>query len=197
MRLGDFKYHSHIPKDFNSTVEVAGVAHLVEWAEMTMEQQSNAKRSVRVHSLALIAVVIVIIITGWALVTVSSTLPPPSDFVALPSTPLAKSGLAVTFANISPVMVNGVANGISGYLLTASGTPVSGATVYITYYFQGAYRTERAATDQTGYFAEHFPMNWTGSLPLTLIYFGDTQHKGIQQVISLAGENLAMSMIFQ
>jgi len=164
---------------------------------MTMEEQSNTKRKVRVQPLALIAVVLVIIITGWALVTVSSTLPPPSDFVVLPSTPLIKSGIAVTFSNVTPVMVNGVANGISGYLLTDSGTPMSGATVYITYYFQNAYRTERATTDQTGYFSEHFPMNWTGSLPLTLIYFGDSQHRGFQQIVSLAGETLAIRMFLQ
>ena len=158
-------------------------------------EQSNAKRSVGMRSLVLVGVVLVIIITAWALVTVSSTLPPPAAFVVLPNTPLTKSGVAVAFANISPLMANGVANGISGYLLTASGTPVSGATVYVTYYFQGSYRTESATTDQTGYFAEHFPMNWTGSLPLTLIYFGDSQYKGIQQVASVAGENLAISIL--
>ena len=163
---------------------------------MTKEQQFNAERSVGI-SLALVAVLLVIIITGWALVTVSSTLPPPSDFVVLPSTPLVRSGVAVTFANISQLGTNGVASGISAYLLTDSGAPVSGATVYMTYYFQGAYRTEQAITDQTGYFAKHFPMNWTGSLPLTLIYFGDSQHKGIQQVVSVAGENLAMNLSLQ
>jgi hypothetical protein len=94
-------------------------------------------------------------------------------------------------------MTNGVASGISGYLLTASGTPVSGATVYVTYYFQGSYRTERATTDQTGYFVVHFAMNWTGSVPLTLIYIGDSQHKGIQQVVSVAGENLAISILLR
>lgn len=160
-----------------------------------IEQQSNVKRSAGKQSLVLVAVVLVIIITGWALVTVSSTLPPPSEFVVLPNTPLSKSGVAVAFAKISPIMANGVANGISGYLLAASGAPVSGATVYMTYIFQGSYRTERAITDQTGYFVEHFPMNWTGSLPLTLIYFGDSQYKGVQQVVSVAGENLAMSIL--
>ena len=164
---------------------------------MTMEQQSNAKRSVNVQSLALVAVVLVIILTGWALVTVSSTLPPPSDFIVVPNTPLMKSGVAVSFADISPLVTNGVANGISAYLLTTSGAPVSGATVYMTYYFQGAYRTEQATTDQTGYFAEHFPMNWTGSLPLTLTYFGDSQYKGIKQLVSVVGENLAMSLSLQ
>lgn len=162
---------------------------------MTVEQ-SNAKR-VSLQSIGLVIVVVAIILTGWALVTVSSTLPPPSDFVILPNTPMSKSGLAVTFSNVSPLMANGVANGVSGYLLTASGNPVSGATVYMIYYFQNSYRTERATTDQTGYFMEHFPMNWTGSLPLTLVYFGDNQHKGVQQVVSVPGENLAIGMVLE
>jgi hypothetical protein len=164
---------------------------------MTVEDPTNVKRSIGMRSLALVAVVLVIIITGWAIVIVSSTLPPPSDFVALPNTQLSKSGVAVAFANVSPLMANGVADGVSGYLLTVSGTPVSGATVYMTYYLQGSYRTERATTDQTGYFMETFPMNWTGSLPLTLVYFGDSQYRGFQQVVSVAGENLAMGMFLQ
>jgi len=160
---------------------------------MTVEQRSDAKRSIGIKFFVLVALVIVIIITGWALVTVSSTLPPPSDFVALPNTPLSKSGLAVTFSNVSPTVANGVPNGVSGYLVTVSGSPVSGATVYMTYFFQGSYRTEQATTDQTGYFTAHFPMNWTGSLPLTLVYFGDGQHKGVQQVVNVPGENLALN----
>lgn len=164
---------------------------------MTVEQKSDARRRVGLQPLALVAVIVVIIITGWALVTVSSTLPPPSDFVILPNTPMSKSGLAVTFSNVSPIMTNGVASGVSGYLLTASGNPVSGVTVYMSYYFQGSYRTESATTDQNGYFMEHFPMNWTGSLPMTLVYFGDNQHKGVQQVVSVPGENLAMSMFLE
>ena len=162
---------------------------------MTVEQ-SNAKR-VSLQSIALVIIVITIILTGWALVTVSSTLPPPSDFVILPNTPMSKSGLAVTFSNVSSLMANGVANGVSGYLLTASGNPVSGATVYMIYYFQNSYRTERATTDQTGYFMEYFPMNWTGSLPLTVVYFGDSQYKGVQQVVSVSGENLAIGMFLE
>ena len=75
---------------------------------MAIEKQSNAKRSVGMQSLVLVAVVLLIIITAWSLVTVSSTLPPPSDFVVLPNTPLTKSGVAVGFANISPLMVNSV-----------------------------------------------------------------------------------------
>jgi len=157
---------------------------------MTVEQQSGAGRNVPLRFLALVTLVVVIVITGWALVTVSSTLPPPSDFVALPNTPLSKSGVAVTFSNVSPVVVNGVPSGVSGYLVTVSGSPVAGATVYMTYFFQGSYRTEQATTDQSGYFTQHFPMNWTGSLPMTLVYFGDGQHKGVQQLVSVAGENL-------
>jgi hypothetical protein len=165
---------------------------------MTVENQSNTKRGrVGAQSLELIVVVLVIIITGWVLVTVSSTLPPPSDFVTLPNTPLSKSGQAVTFAKTSPVMANGVAAGVSGYLVTSSGNPVTGASVYMTYYFQGSYRTEVAITDQNGYFTEHFPMNWTGSLPVTLVYFGDGQHKGIKQVVSVPGENLALNLILR
>jgi len=82
-------------------------------------------------------------------------------------------------------------------VLTATGAPVSNATVYVTYYFQSAYRTQSATTDQTGYFAIRFPMNWTGLLPLTLTYFGDSQYKGIQQVASVGGENLATHQFLQ
>jgi len=163
---------------------------------MTGAQGSNTKRNVSVKSLALLAAVLVIIITAWALVTVSSTLPPPSDFATLPSTPITKSGASVAFTKISPLTANGVADGLSGYLLTLSAAPVAGATVYVTYYFQGSYRTQSATTDQTGYFELHFPMNWTGSLPLTLIYFGDSQYKGIQQIVSLSGETLSLCMPF-
>jgi len=163
---------------------------------MTGAQGSNTKRNVSVKSLALLAAVLVIIITAWALVTVSSTLPPPSDFATLPSTPITKSGASVAFTKISPLTANGVADGLSGYLLTLSAAPVAGATVYVTYYFQGSYRTQSATTDQTGYFELHFPMNWTGSLPLTLIYFGDNQYKGIQQIVSLSGETLSLCMPF-
>ena len=159
---------------------------------MTVEGQTKSERAVGVRSLALVAVVLMIIITGWALVTVSSTLPPPSDFVVLPNSQLSNSGTPVTFAKVSPLMSNGVADGVSGYLLTTSGTPVSGATVYMTYYLQGSYRTQQATTDETGYFMKAFPMNWTGSLPLTLVYFGGNQYKGIQQVVNVAGENIAI-----
>jgi hypothetical protein len=164
---------------------------------MIMNQSSSKPGGMGRQSLAIITVVLAIIVTGWALVTVSSTLPPPTDFVTLPDTPLSKSGLAVTFTRISPVMANGVSSGVSGYLVTGSGDPVSGASIYMTYYFQGSYRTEVATTDQNGYFTEHFPMNWTGSLPLTLVYFGDGQHKGTKQIVDVPGENLILDLIVQ
>jgi len=164
---------------------------------MSAEQQSKVKRSAGWQSLVLVVIVLVIILTGWTLVTVSSTLPPRSDFVTLPATPLVKSGMIVTFVNIRSITANGVANGVSGYVLTASGGPVSGVTVYATYYFQGAYRTESATTDQSGYFEIPFPMNWTGSLPITLTYFGDSQHRGVQQVASLGGETLITLTLLQ
>lgn len=164
---------------------------------MTIKNQSNTKPGMGRQSLVIIALILAIIVTGWALVTVSSTLPSPTDFVTLPDTPLSKSGLAVTFTKISPVMANGVSGGVSGYLVTSSGDPVSGASVYMTYYFQGSYRTEVATTDQNGYFTEHFPMNWTGSLPLTLVYFGDGQHKGTKQAVEVSGENLIFNLIVQ
>ena len=148
------------------------------------------------QSLGLMGVALLaILLTGLVLVTVSSTLPPPSDFVSLPDTPMSKSGLGVTFTNISPLIMNGVAVGVSGNLVAGSGNPVAGATVYMTYYFQGSYRTEMATTDQNGYFSEHFPMNWTGSLPLTLTYFGDNQYRGIRQVVTVEGENLAINLL--
>ena len=87
-------------------------------------------------------------------------------------------------------MQGSVAMGVKGYLVTPSGQPVAGASVYVQYYLQGAYRTQVGTTDQNGYFEIHFPMNWTGWLPLTMIYFGDAQHQGVRQTVSLAGENL-------
>jgi hypothetical protein len=33
-------------------------------------------------------------------------------------------------------------------------------------------------------------MNWTGWLLLTLTYFGDEQHQGLEQQFSVSGENL-------
>jgi len=138
-------------------------------------------------------VVLAIVISGWALVTVSTTFQAPtSDFVTLPGTPLSKSGVGVTFSGISTVMSNGLAVGVSGFLLSSSGSPVASGSVYMTYYFQGSYRTQAATTDQNGSFEASFPMNWTGSLPLTLVYFGDAEHKGLTQVVNVPGQLLAL-----
>ena len=99
------------------------------------------------------------------------------------------------FVNVGPIThsKHAVAVGVEGYLQTASGSPIAGAQVYLTYYFEGAYRTQVATTDQNGYFQATFPMNWTGWLPLTVTYFGDSQHKGLTRVESVAGESLEIS----
>jgi hypothetical protein len=157
--------------------------------------KSNAKR-INLQSAALMAVVLlVVVITGWALVVVSTTFQtPPSDFVTLPNSPISKSGVVVTFSNVTGVAGGrGVTVGVKGYLISATGGPVAGATVYMTYYLEGAYRTQVTTTDQSGYFEAHFPMNWTGWLPLTITYFGDVQHRGSTQLFSVTGENLALT----
>lgn len=94
------------------------------------------------------------------------------------------------FASVTPIVQNGLAVGVEGYLQTASGQPVIGAQVYVRYYLQNAYRIQVGTTDANGYFEIHFPMNWTGWLPLTITYFGDNQHEGLQQTLSLPGEAL-------
>jgi uncharacterized GH25 family protein len=94
------------------------------------------------------------------------------------------------FTSVTSIVQNGVTVGVTGYLQTASGQPISGAQVYVHYYLESAYRTQVGTTDANGYFEIHFPMNWTGWLPLTMTYFGDNQHEGLQQVFSLPGENL-------
>jgi hypothetical protein len=108
----------------------------------------------------------------------------------LPATPLSKTGEGVTFASVSPIGQNGIAVGVKGFLRTSTGQPVVGAQVYARYYLDGAYRAQVASTDQNGYFEIRFPMNWTGWLALTLIYFGDGQHQGLMTVFSLSGEGL-------
>lgn len=141
----------------------------------------------------IIVVVLAIVVSAWSLVTVSSTFQTPSsDFVTLPNSSLSKSGVVTSFTNIAPIAKGSVVVGVSGYLTSASGSPIVGASVYMTYYFEGSYRTQVAITDQNGYFQEHFPMNWTGWLPLTVTYFGDVQHRGFSQVASVSGENLAL-----
>jgi hypothetical protein len=90
---------------------------------------------------------------------------------------------------VATVAQKGVAVGVRCYLRAVSGVPVAGATVCLTY-FLVKYRTQAATTDQNGYFQVHLPMNWTGWLLLTLTYFGDEQHQGLEQQFSVSGENL-------
>ncbi len=160
-----------------------------------MESKHEAERGRRpnTQTIALLLIVALsIVAAGWIMVTVSTTSQiPPSDFVTLPTTPLSTKGEKVMFVSVSAVGQKGVAVGVKGYLMTASGAPVAGAKVYMTYYLQGAYRTQLATTDQNGYFEAQFPMNWTGWLPLTLTYFGDDQHQGLTKIFSVSGENLA------
>jgi len=94
------------------------------------------------------------------------------------------------FVSTGAIIQKGEAVGVKGYLETVSGQPVVGAKVYAQYYFEYNYRTQAVATDQNGYFEIHFPMNWTGELPLTLTYFGDDQHEGLKVVYSLSGESI-------
>jgi len=141
-------------------------------------------------ALLLLIVVILVVLAGWALVTVGGRSQiPSSDFVKLPTTPLSFKGEKVVFVSVSNIDQNGLAVGVDGYLKTASGAPVSGAMVYMTYYLQGSYRTQVATTDQNGYFEAGFPMNWTGGLPLTLTYFGDDQHQGLTQTFIIPGDS--------
>jgi len=138
-----------------------------------------------------LVVVVIIVLTAFAMVTVSRTFElRPSDFVTMPTTPISKSGTVVVFNSVVTIVDNNLAVGVQGYLTTSSGQSVAGASVYVQYYLEGSYRTQVGITDSNGFFQIHFPMNWTGWLPLTVVYFGDTQHQGVQQVFSLPGENL-------
>lgn len=156
------------------------------------EAEQKKRRGPPVEGLvALVIVVFLVIISAWALVTVGPTSQfPPSEFVTLPTSPLSNKGQGVMFASVSAITEKGVAVGVKGYLETTSGQPVAGANVYAQYYLQGNYRTQAVSTSDNGYFEIHFPMNWTGWLPVTLTSFGDDQHQGITVVYSLSGENL-------
>ena len=154
------------------------------------EAERRRRPSVR-DILSALVILISVILAAWTLITVSSESQiRPSNFVVLPTTPLSKTGQSATFASVSAVGQNGVAVGVKGFLKSPSGQPVVGAQVYAQYYLQGEYRTQVGTTDQNGYFEIHFPMNWTGWLTLTLIYFGDGQHQGLKVVFSLSGEGL-------
>jgi hypothetical protein len=138
-----------------------------------------------------VVIAVLVVLTAFTMVTVSRTFEVrPSDFVTLPTTPVSKTGEVVTFNSVSSIVQNNLATGVQGYLETSSGQPVVGANVYAEYYFEGAYRTQVGVTDSNGFFQIHFPMNWTGWLPLTMVYFGDGQHQGLQQIFSLPGESL-------
>jgi hypothetical protein len=156
------------------------------------DEAEQKRRRPSVKSLvALLVVIVLVILSAWTLTTVSTTFQiPPSSFVALPTSPLSNTGQGVTFSSASAITQKGVAVGVKGYLETMSGQPVVGAKVYAQYYLEGAYRTQAGATDQNGYFEIHFPMNWTGWLPLTLTYFGDDQHQGLKVVYSMSGESI-------
>jgi len=138
-----------------------------------------------------LVVVVLVVLSAYAMVTVARTFEiRPSDFVTLPTTPVSKSGEVVTLVAVSPVVENNLAVGVQGYLQSPSGQPVAEASVYVQYYFEGSYRAQIAVTDSSGFFQIRFPMNWTGFLPLTIVYFGDSQHQGLHQLVSLPGENL-------
>jgi hypothetical protein len=155
------------------------------------EAEQTRRRGLPVKGLiALIIIVVLVIVSGWALVTVGTTQLRPSEFVTLPASPLSNKGQVVIFASVSPITEKGVAVGVKGYLETASGQPISGAMVYAQYYLEFNYRTQAVSTGDNGYFEIHFPMNWTGWLPVTLTYFGDNQYQGVTAVYSLSGESL-------
>ena len=151
--------------------------------------QSKTRRP-RVQSIILLLILVIsVVLAGWALVLVSrSSQVPPSDFVTLPATRVSTQGSKVIFVSVSGVSRGNLMVGVEGFLRTPSGTSVTGANVYMTYYLRGSYRTQVATTDQNGHFEALFPMNWTGWLPITLCYFGDDQHQGLTQVFSVSGE---------
>jgi hypothetical protein len=153
---------------------------------------AEASRKPRITAILIaLIVLILVVLTGFALVTVGTTSHiPSSDFVARPTAQLSTTGVRVSFVSVSDVARNGLAVGAQGYLMTASGAPVNGAKVYMTYYLQGTYRTQIATTDLNGHFEALFPMNWTGSLLITLTYLGDGQHQGLTHVFSVAGEGM-------
>jgi len=154
------------------------------------EAEQKRRLSIRT-ALMLVIILLAAIASGYALVTVSRTFQiRPSDFVTMPPGNVSKTGEVVVLGSVTPVMQGSVAMGVKGYLLTPTGQPVAGASVYVQYYLEAAYRTQVGTTDQNGYFEIHFPMNWTGWLPVTMIYFGDAQHQGLRQIVSLEGENL-------
>ncbi len=159
-----------------------------------MEDKNEAQRTnrkPRVSTILLLLIIAVsVALTGWGLMSVSSRFQiPTSEFVTLPTTQLSTTGNKVVFVSVSDIGQKGTAVGVQGNLMTATGTPVAGAKVYLTYYLSGYYRTQVAITDQNGHFEAQFPTNWTGYLPVTLTYFGDDRHQGLTQPFKVAGES--------
>lgn len=153
------------------------------------EAEPRRRRPSVTSIVSLFILVILVALSALALVTVSNiTQIPPSTFVNLPTTPLSNHGETATLVSIGTVYQKGVAVGVKGYLETASGQPVAGANIYVQYFFNGGYQTQVGTTGQNGYFEIHFPVNWTGSLPVTFTYFGDGQHQGFTLRSSLPGE---------
>jgi hypothetical protein len=154
------------------------------------DEAGTRSKKARIQAIILFLIVVIsVVLAGWTLVAVSnSSQIPSSDFVTLPTVPISTKGDKVVFVSVSEVAQKGLAVGVSGYLMTASGRPVTGAKVYMTYYLQGSYRTQAATTNQNGYFEARFPMNWTGWLSVVLTYFGDDQHQGLAQAFSVSGE---------
>lgn len=159
---------------------------------MERKDEVEASRKPKITTILVsIVVLILVVLAGFALVTIGITSQiPSSDFVTRPTAQLSTTGNPVSFVSVSDIARNGLAVGVQGYLMTTSGAPVTGAKVYMTYYFQGAYRTQVATTDQHGHFDALFPMNWTGGLRITLTYLGDDQHQGLMRLFSVAGEDM-------
>jgi hypothetical protein len=154
------------------------------------EQTKHGRLNIRGLA-ALVIIVVLVVVSAWALVTVGRTSElPSSEFVTLPASPLSNRGEVVTFTSVTGIAQKGISVGVKGYLETTSGQPVVGAKVYVQYYLDANYRTQAGVTDGNGYFEIHFPMNWTGWLPVTLTYFGDDQHQGTTAAFSVSGENL-------
>lgn len=159
---------------------------------MIRNNEAEPRRGLSVkNAFSVLVILIAVILSAWTMFTVNDVSQiRSSNFVALPTTPLTKTGQSVQFTSVKAVGQKGVAVGVKGFLETSSGQPIAGAKVYAHYYLQGEYRTQVATTDQNGHFEIVFPMNWTGWLTLTLTYFGDGQHQGLSVVLSLSGEDL-------
>jgi hypothetical protein len=148
------------------------------------------KHSISTVALAL-GVLALVVLSGWVMIIVEgASSVPRSDFTSMPSAPLSMQGTGTVLTSVVTVYSGNLATGVQGNLETVSGKPVSGAEIYVTYFYQFAYRTQVTTTDGNGHFEIMFPMNWTGWLPLTVTYFGDGQHQGLKQLFGLQGENL-------